>query len=221
MRAGWRGFIGAAILAVGGAEVCGAFARGSAAPAIEGLQAWLDGTRDLECRFEQRLVSSALGAGTRESGRLRLKRPGRLRWDYTDPEPKTAIVEGERTLLYLPEDRQLVRGSLSSEQGLVPSLLIGSGRIVELFEATVLGDGGSGAAGVRVKLVPRSAPDGMEEVILSLRVPGFAIERAEVLDPAGSRMEYVFTRMRRNAGLPDAAFAFEPPPGTEIVESSP
>ena len=60
-------------------------------PALAALQRWLDGTKDLQARFEQSLLSSALGAGPSESGRIYLRRPGRMRWEYTDPEAKIAV----------------------------------------------------------------------------------------------------------------------------------
>jgi outer membrane lipoprotein carrier protein len=220
MHVRWSGvLLAVAVLAAGGAA---ARAPGEPAPGdvVAGLAAWLEGTRDLTCRFEQRLLSGAFGAGTSESGVFYLRRPGRLRWEYESPEPKTAIVEGDRTLLYLPEDRQLIRGRLSPDQDLLPALLSGRGSLTELFEVRVLDEGvPAGKGPVRVRLVPRAAPEGVQEVILTVRAPAFAIEKAEVLDPAGNRMDYVFTKVRRNAGLAESLFAFDPPPGTELVGS--
>ena len=57
-----------------------------------GFQAWLSGTSTLDVRFRQNLVSAALGTTATESGRLYLERPGKLRWDYLDPERKVALV---------------------------------------------------------------------------------------------------------------------------------
>ena len=215
MRGRWRRAVGALLLAAA-SELALAAPPGSASGrAVAGLAGWLEGTRDLTCRFEQRLLSGALGAGTRESGVLYLLRPGRLRWEYDDPEPKTAIVDGDRTLLFLPEDRQLIRGRLSPDEDLLPALLAGRGKIHDLFDARVL-EPAETHDRVRVRLVPRSAPGGVQEVILTLRPPDYSIERAEVLDPAGNRMEYLFTKVRRNKGVPESLFTFEPPPGTEI-----
>ena len=71
------------------------------ATVLAGLQAWLDGTSTLDMRFRQSLVSSALGTTANESGRMYLECPGKLRWDYLDPEKKVALLLGERTALYL------------------------------------------------------------------------------------------------------------------------
>lgn len=182
---------------------------------LEKVQAWIDGTRDLEARFEQTLESGALGSGTKESGKIFVKRPGRIRWEYTDPEPKVALLLGDRTLLYLPEDRQLLRGKLEEDQGLLAQVLAGRGRLAELFEA---GPAPRSEGADRLRLVPRGKGEGVAEVVLTVRPPGFAIEEAEVLDGMGNRTSYRFRSVRRNRGLRDTLFQLEPPPGTSIVE---
>lgn len=202
-----------------------AFAVAAASPAVEtdgvlaGLQSWIDGTSTLDMRFRQSLVSGALGTSATESGRLYLERPGKLRWDYLDPEKKIALLLGDRTALYLEEDRQFTRGRLSPEQGLFPRLLAGRDRIGALFSAELLATPSAGGRGsYRLRLVPKGERAAMAEVTLTLRVPEFSIEAAELLDDAGNRTAYFFSDVRRNRGLPDGLFAFEPPPGTEVVD---
>ncbi len=184
--------------------------------AVRGLDRWLSGTRDLECRFEQRLVSSALGGAARESGVLYVERPGRLRWDYREPERKIVLVDGGRTVLYVVEDRQWIRGRLSEEQGLLPMLLAGRGSVADLFEASEATDE-TGEGRPRVRLVRRGAPGEFEEIVLTLSPGDHAIERADVLDGAGNRVEYRFSALKRNRGIDPAVFAIEPPAGVEVL----
>lgn len=184
-------------------------------PLARGLQGWLDGTRDLRCRFEQTLVSGTFGSGEPESGTLLLLRPGRMRWNYAKPEAKVALLEGDRTSVYLPEDRQLIRGHLT-ETGALHTLLAGNGRIEELFVAEGI-DGTE--RGPRLRLVPREATDRFQSVVLELGAKNFEILAAELRDPAGNVIRYRFSGLRRNQGVAPEAFHFEPPPGTEIIES--
>jgi outer membrane lipoprotein carrier protein len=213
------GAIGVVVLAVGvwGAPLA-AGGELDAAQVLDRVQGWLDGTRDLQARFEQTLVSGALGDGLTESGRLWLQRPGRMRWDYLEPESKVALVEGETTRLYLAEDQQLWEGRLEDTESLLPVLLTGEERLDELFESTLEATpkiGGRGA--YRLRLAPRSTSETFQTVVLTLQPPRFAIERAEVLDAAGNQLLYRFSGIKRNRGLKDSDFYFEPPPGTEIV----
>ncbi len=190
----------------------------AAARMLDGLQRWLDDTRDLQAGFEQTLESGALGSGLSESGRLYLARPGRMRWEYLEPELKTALIENDTMSLYLAEDRQLIRTAIAEGEGdLLPRLLAGSGRLAELFEARL--DRDADRRRPRLRLTPRDRGETFEQVSLTLAGPEHAIERAEVLDAAGNRMLYRFTELRRNEGLPDGTFEFTPPPVTEIVES--
>jgi outer membrane lipoprotein carrier protein len=189
------------------------------AAVVSGLQRWLDGTTTLDMRFRQSLVSRALGTTGDETGRLYLERPGKVRWDYLDPERKVALLLGDRTALYLEEERQLTRGHLAADQGLFPRLLTGKERIEELFAATLVASPSSGGNGAyKLKLAAKGEAGATAEITLTLRPPEFAIAGAELLDDTGNRTTYVFFDVRRNHKLPDGLFAFEPPPGTEVID---
>jgi outer membrane lipoprotein carrier protein len=191
-----------------------------AAQVVGEIQRWLDDTRTLECRFEQTLLSGALGSGMSESGRLYLNRPGRMRWEYTKPESKIALVNGDQGMLYLPEESQLIRGGEGWNDSLVPVLLSGRGRLSDLFEATLVATpSGGGKGAYRVRLAPIGQEEGFEEVTLTVEPPAFALQEAEVLDQAGNRLHYRFRGLRRNRAIDPSLFHLEPPPGTEIVDS--
>ena len=181
------------------------------------VQEWLDGTRDMEAGFQQTMTSGALGAGVVESGRMYLQRPGRMRWDYLEPEKKVALIHGDSTRLYLEEDGQLWEGRL--ESGSLLAMLLADAQPIEtLFEAELLDTPvRSETAAYRLQLLPRADPESFREIVLTLRPPRFAIDAVEVLDAAGNRMQYRFFDLKRNRGLPKSAFHFEPPPGTEII----
>lgn len=186
---------------------------------VAGLQSWLDGTSTLEMRFRQSLVSSALGTTASETGRLYLERPGKLRFDYLDPEKKIALLLGDRTSLYLEDERQLTRGRLSGEQGLFPRLLAGRDRLEALFDASLVATPTAGGDGsYRLRLVPKGEQNPLAIVTLILHAKTFSIEGAELMDEAGNRTTYAFQDVRRNKGIPDGLFAFEPPAGTEVVD---
>jgi outer membrane lipoprotein carrier protein len=185
---------------------------------LERVQLWLDGTRDLRGRFEQTLVSGALGSGLRETGEVYIERPGRVRFDYLDPERKVALVREEKTWFYMEEDEQLLRGRIDESGDLLPRLLAGSARLDDLFE-TALGEVTEleGGMAYRLELVPRGEAESFEQVVLTLSADDFSIREAEVLDAAGNQMLYRFLDLRRNEGLEPGLFWFEPPPGTVIT----
>jgi len=184
-------------------------------PALAGLQRWLDGTKDLQARFEQSLLSSALGAGPSESGRIYLRRPGRMRWEYTTPESKIAVLVDDRTQLYIAEEKRLHVAQLPKDDASLAGLLAGSQPLSALFVATSLPDEGGRT---RLKLVPKSPTSAAQEIVLDLDPKTSAVARVELLDQGGNRMAYTFTALKRNAGVPDSLFRLNPPRGTEVVE---
>jgi len=183
------------------------------------LQRWLDGTEDLQGSFRQALLSGAFGSGIEERGRVWIQRPGRMRWDYLDPEKKVAILDGDKTWLYVSEEEQLILGSLDEQGSLLPTLIAAERPVLELFEADLVVSSVGEDEPYRLELKPRSGAEGFESVTVTLRPPEFAIESAEVLDAAGNRMLYRFSKLRRNEGVPDELFHFEAPGGTTILGS--
>ena len=53
------------------------------------VQATYERTRDLEARFAQTYTYSGFGRRQVSSGRVLVKKPGMMRWDYEKPSPKT------------------------------------------------------------------------------------------------------------------------------------
>jgi outer membrane lipoprotein carrier protein len=190
---------------------------------LQRVQRWLDDTRDLQARFEQSLESGVFGDAVTESGRLWIARPGKMRWEYLRPEPKLALVRDGKTWLYLEEDRQLQLGVLDEDTRLLPTLLAGEGRLDELFRASLIEpadeEAASRAGEYLLRLVPVDAGAAVEEVVVHTGAPSFAVDGLDVLDAAGNWSTYRFTRIRRNRGLNDDLFRFEPGPDVEISGS--
>ncbi len=202
------------------APVQAAKPRLGAAEVLAGIQRWLDGTEDLQGRFSQRMESGAFGESEEESGRLFVERPGRMRWEYDQPESKLALIDGPRTWFYVESENELYLGLLDETTELLPLLLAGAGRLDGLFapflEEPTTEDGDDG---YRLRLRPLDSEGEFEEILVSTHAPGFAIESAQVLDAAGNRVFYGFTKLRRNRGLPADLFRFVPGPGVRVSGS--
>ena len=187
--------------------------------AIARVQSWLDGADTLSGAFEQTLVSGALGGDVAESGRLWIRRPGSMRWDYEIPERKIAIVRDGKTLLYHEGERQAIEGTLEQGGGVLLSLLAGDRPLTALFAAgPEREDDPVAPRGADiVRLRPREADGTFESVALVVRRKTGAILSARVRDAAGNVMDYDFPDLRRNADLPPGTFEFRVPDGTEML----
>ena len=75
--------------------------------------------QDLQGRFTQTYRSGVLGRDVVERGTVSIKRPGRMRWEYRDPEAKTFVSDGKSFYFYVPADKQvIVRTILSLAESL-------------------------------------------------------------------------------------------------------
>ncbi len=196
-------------------------AEGEAMVQARLVEARLNGVSGLIAAFTQTLRSPALPAPLVERGQVYLLRPGKMRWEYRDPPGKLAITDGERTHLYLPEDRQVVVAP-------VPPRGTGSGiafllrpRIDLLEEFTVTWGGRPGAAGKRpLVLTPRIGPASYDRLVLEIS-DDHLIKSLQVVDPLGGTVTYQFSGIQLVPTLDEDLFRFEPPPGIAVHEVAP
>ncbi len=107
------------------------------------VQAYYEGTRDLEARFEQTYTYAGLGRRQLSSGTLRVKKPGMMRWDYAKPTSKTVAVKGLRLVQYEPEENQAYVDERfdASAMSAAVTFLLGQGDLAREF-ALSSGEGG-------------------------------------------------------------------------------
>lgn len=167
---------------------------------------------DLTAGFVQSYRSGVLGHEIVESGSVSVKRPGRMRWEYKEPEPKTFVADGESFYFYVPEDRQVLVQSQAGQRGVALTLLSGGGSLSAEFKA----DLPSGTEG-RLRLTPRERDPDVREVLVEVG-PAGEILSIEVLDVEANRSRYEFHDTRTNVGLPESLFSFDVPEGVEVIE---
>jgi outer membrane lipoprotein carrier protein len=170
--------------------------------------------QDMTARFVQSYRSGVLGKEIVERGVVRLKRPGRMLWEYKDPEKKTFLSDGHSYWFYVPADRQVIVRDQDQERGVATRLLSGRGGLLGEFEATLDSPPSEGL--YRVRLSPRK-PDPEVEVLLVDLDPSGQLRGIQVEDAQGNKSRFRFEDVRENTGLPDKLFRFEVPPGVEVI----
>ena len=172
-----------------------------------------EATPDLVARFTQTYRSGALGRTMVERGEVKVKRPGRMLWEYKTPEKKTFVSDGQKFYFYVPADKQVIVRDQDTARGLPALLLSGKGAVLSEFLAT-LETGPPGRS--RLKLVPRAPDPEIARVFLEAD-ESYRIRRIEVEDAQGSQSAFDFDDIRENLGLTDRTFRFEIPRGVEVI----
>jgi outer membrane lipoprotein carrier protein len=182
---------------------------------IRALERHYNSVRTLEADFVQRYT---LGANTVvESGHVYFLKPGRMRWDYTSPQGKLFLTDGDYAYFYSPAEGQVRRQSVKKapQWQAVFALLLGRVDLSRLFAPIQLVrvHGLGTPARWQLRGQAKSARQGFHEVWLDLS-DVYQLLRIEIHQSDGSLMEFHFRRWREQHSLPAELFRLQVPPGT-------
>ena len=171
-------------------------------------------TSDLVARFTQSYRSGLLGREITERGVVQVKRPGRMRWEYKDPEAKLFVTDGRTFYFYVPAEKQVIVSEQDARHSLAARLLSGRGGLLDEFEASLESPEEEGV--LRLKLVPRQPQADVERATVDVEPRG-RIRAILLEDVQGNRTRFRFEAVRENTGLADQLFHFEVPRGVEVI----
>ena len=194
-----------------------AFAEAPAdARAAARLDEALAGLSGFRAEFRQ-TVTNAGGQETESAaGTVALARPGKFRWDYS--EPAQLIVSDGVTVWLYDEDLAQVTVRPAAEALIGTPALLLSGRADVTSEFTVT-DGGSEEGLAWARLEPKD-PDG-DFSELRVGIAGRDLRRMVLVDRLGQTTRIDFDRIERNPRLDPSSFRFTPPPGVDVVGRAP
>src|SRR4051812_29254697 len=184
------------------------------------LQKKIDGIRDFTTDFTHVYEGGVLRKQLTERGHMLVKKPGKMRWDYSSPEPKQFVSDGVKMYSYIPEDKQVIVASVPpDEEAPTPTLfLAGKGNVTRDFTPSLVDAPAGAAAGSRaLKLVPRAKQRDYDWLVLVLDPATLAIRGLQTVDAQGGRSSFSFTNLKENVGLADKEFVFKIPRGVDVV----
>ncbi len=183
------------------------------------LQARYDETDGFRADFVQEVTSATLGQTLTSRGQVFFKKPGRMRWEFTDP-PQILVADGSALWLYQPAERQVVKTPFQyafNSQTPV-SFLTGVGRLEEDFSVLPQGET---ASLYQLRLRPKQAAEAIGLLDIAVSKETFDILHALIIDPLGNTTRVSFANIERATTLGDELFRFELPPGIDLVEPFP
>jgi len=165
--------------------------------------------------FVQTYVPAGFSSGEEESGRIAFRLPDCLRWDYSEPYPKSFLVCGERVYSWNAEDRrgQTAAVDRESQPGL-DLLLLPVEELSGRYDASAEG---TGSGRVAVHLEPRAGMAGRTELTGATLVVDTRSDRlveVSYQDQEGNRTTF---RISGYEALPDRG-VFDPPGGISWEE---
>ena len=162
------------------------------------------------------------GRTTIERGRVALKRQGKARWDYTEPEKKLFVCDGKTIYFYVAGEREAIRsGVRESRDPQIPFLfLLGRGNLRQDFSRIETTSESASAPGSLVLLLaPRRAPEEFKQLLAEVDPATFSVTRLVITQRNGARMNFLLSNVRDNPSLPDTLFTFKAPPGVTVRQA--
>jgi outer membrane lipoprotein carrier protein len=153
-----------------------------------------------------------------EGGTLSLRKPGRMRWEYSDPRGKLFLTDSKDVYLYTPENKRVEKSKLKETEDLRAPLAFLLGRLDfkrEFAKFTSSPD----PTGLRIVAEPRSQR-------LPYRQVEFVVDSSHILRRVivtgydRSVLDFEFSGEKYNPPLAASLFQFRLPPGAELVETS-
>jgi len=188
------------------------------------LQRKYDAVRDFQADFVQTVRGGVLQRRLTERGRLIVKKPSKMRWEYASPEEKLFVSDGTKVYSYFPMDRQVIVSDVPvDDRAASPGLfLAGHGRLTEDFVASFeeLPED-MPSDGVALKLVPRVPRPDYEWLVLVADPKDLTLRGLLWTDAQGGTSSFAFTNLKENLEPTDKQFVFTIPHGVEVVTDSP
>ena len=184
---------------------------------LKGVEQRYNKAKTLQVSFKE--VYTPLGKAQRtESGILMLRKPGKMRWQYSQPPGKLFISDGKWLWLYSPQDNRAEKMKFKETDDLRAPLAFLLGKLDFDKEFSNLkghaeGNGMRITAEPKTDNLPYSAVEflvGADSVIREVKVTTF--------DKA--ILQFTFDEERMNPPLDNDKFKFQPPKGVELVEAS-
>ena len=193
-------------------------------PLLRQFESHYSSAQTLQATFLERYLENGQVSRV-EAGDAYFSRPGKMRWDYQQPEKNTFLVDGKYVWFYSPVDHTATRmpAKLSEDWRTPLAFLMSHMKLSRICSAVAAAPAEKPAqVGDTVySCTPRGGSNlessGSKAVLFELS-PLSELARIVIPQDGGIVLEFSFTGWRWNPPLDKAIFQFTPPPNVVIVD---
>jgi outer membrane lipoprotein carrier protein len=192
----------------------------SASVVLQSVQKFYDATADLQANFEQTYFNPAFGdRPTTTRGLLRLKKPGKMVWDYEGKSNPDFYADGDTLWVIEHDTRQVVSRAVSgdSEVAAAMKFLFGGQELLQEFKvrfaAKARADRYGDAAHHVIELKPKLKSAAYKGLALVVDKTTGRVDQFIVYNQDGSTNHFRLDKVKANNGIADGIFEFRVPRG--------
>ncbi len=179
----------------------------------------------LRADFVQVVSTPGFGEGEKQRGRVVLKRPKKMRWEFKTPQPKSFITDGEAMWIWSPQENggkgQVIIYKNMAGAGGMTDILNDLSKLDEYFAVERVLDDQNGKRLHVLSATPKDEQANVKTLKIWLTKRQLQLERVVITDKLGNVTDLTFTQVKMNpANVKNTEFSFTPPSGAEVIESA-
>jgi outer membrane lipoprotein carrier protein len=193
---------------------------------VKQLQARYEKMKDMQADFSQKTRIEGFERPVTSAGKVYIKKPGRLRWDYLDPAIEQIYVNQDDVKVYVPEHKQVLVGKLTQmAASKAPlELLQGAAKLDESFEIEPTPGKDRGVGGTPlITLIPKTkeqeSTQNLQKIIVEVFPKTYFIRTVSLHEISGNVAVFEFSNLKPNLGLGNEVFDFKTPSDAEVVRA--
>ncbi len=202
--------------------LCAFAAAQQPAPSVHDLAQRVDRHYNQLHSLKAQFTESYEGLGVKrsESGALLLVKPGKMRWDYSQPAGKIFLLDGKYAWFYRRGDAQVQRMEAKKLDDLRSPLRFLLGHTELEKELTNMALAAAPDGRFTLSGQPKGQEKRVPKIALTVTAEG-SITAIEMNEADGAATRFTFTGEEPNAAVPESAFHFTPPAGVPVVDAMP
>lgn len=198
-----------------------AFGQDDLQTLINKVQAEYERTNDIYASFTQVSHLRSVSKPKESSGMVYFKKPGKMRWEYTNPEQQLLVSDGKTMWFYVADDEQVIVQPAEDAYGSKTPItfLSGMGKLQNDFYMNLLPESDPTTA-YKLELLPKQPQPELAKLVLTIDPKTYQIVHTAVYDPYGNITDVYLSNLEINVSPPDDVFTFEIPEGVDVIQQN-
>ena len=174
--------------------------------------------KSFTAEFGQESTLKAMDITDFATGKMYVRYPGMMRWEYEKPEKQIIITDGQKLWIYRPDDNQVMTGSAPAffSDGKGASFLSDIKLIREKFNISLAQS--KDDFFYELKLIPLEKTLDVDDIRISVTKSTFTVIRIITYNSYGDENRIELINNTFNVKLDDSLFSFNIPPGADVLE---
>ena len=171
-----------------------------------------------KAEFAQESTLKAMDISDFASGKIFVRYPGMMRWEYEKPDKQVIITDAKKLWIYRPDDNQVMTGSAPAffSDGKGASFLSDIKLVRRKFKISL--EPSKDNFFYELKLQPIEKTLDVNDIRLSVTKKTFTVIRIITYNSYGDENRIELINHRFNVDLDDKLFSFDIPPGVDVLQ---